>query len=183
MLEKKNPAAVRRQRQQIETTHDVLSNWKYSGVCRWVSPSNRDNVSYCGIVSCDKLVTHFTKYQNSLLPERESRALSAVCRRVSPSCHSLCGSSHSFLSPTWCSARRSSESAMQRSKDVKSFSASAEGETEHQHLHNDKGASVFWEKFAYIFEMSQELKCKLGSVGVKRLSECQENIKLLFWTL
>lgn len=152
-------------------------------LCRWVSPGNRDNVNYCGIVSCDKLDTHFTTYHNSVLPEREARALSAVCRRVSPCCHSLCGSSHSFLSPTWCSARRSSESAMQRSKDVKSFSASAEGETEHQHLHDSEGTSVFWEKFAYALEMSQEIKCKLGSARVKRLPECQENIKFLFWTL
>lgn len=41
----------------------------------------------------------------------------------------------------------------------------------------------FWEKCTYALEMSQEIKCKLGSAGAKRLSECQENIKLLFWTL
>lgn len=112
--------------------------------------------------NCKLWQTHFTKYQNSLLPEREARALSAVCRRVSPSCHSLCGSSHSFLSPTWCSARRSSELAMQRSKDVKSFSASAEGETEHQHLHNDKGASVFLRKICIRFGNVAGNKMQIG---------------------
>lgn len=128
MLKKKNPTAARRQRQKIETTHDVLSNWKYSIVCVDGFPRQPWQLLW----NCKLWHTcySFYKYQNSLLPEREARALSAVCRRVSPSCHSLCGSSHSFLSPTWCSARRSSESAMQRSKDVKSFSASAEGETE-----------------------------------------------------
>ena len=69
-----------------------------------------------------------------MLPGREVRALSAVCRSVSPSCHGAWGSSHSFPAPTCCSARRTSESARQRCTEDRSLSTSAKQERDCQQL-------------------------------------------------
>lgn len=115
------------------------------------------------------------------LPEREVRARSAVCRRVSPCCHWLWGSSHSFLSSTWCSASSRSESAKQRSRDAGSLSASAGEETHHQRprqqRHGDRGSRNCG-AFAPALEMSQEITCNLGNVDVlnvtKTLRCCSE---------
>lgn len=118
----------------------------------------------------------------SVLPGREARALSAVCRSVSPSCHWLWGSSHSFSPATCCSARRSSESARQRSSEVRSLSTSAEQETDCQPLHNHP---VFWLLSSKIYALFGNVmgdKMQIGSTGVKRLSECQKNIRILLWT-
>lgn len=117
------------------------------------------------------------------------RALLAVCRSVSPSCHWVWGSSHIFVLPTCCSARRTSESARQRFTEVKSSSTSAKQEA------RDRIVSCFTAvmslcdcrtEFTQTFEMSQGVKGKLEMLAQidflnvrKTLQSCRDQRKSL----
>lgn len=125
-----------------------------------------------------------------MLPGREARALSAVCRSVSPSCHWVWGSSHSFSPATCCSARRMSESARQRSTEVRSLSTSAKQETNSQPLHS-KPVSFFGLFFLRLLRNIHTHsgnvtgnKMQIGSTNMNRLSECQKLyiIAIFIWT-